>query len=124
MHKLPIVFGGPSLSSVSEQHLKAVELRPPAARGDLAALLTREPGTALLVDGLFGSSMAVSPAECRDLLMNGWILCGAASIGAIRAAELWSVGMIGFGEIYSLMRLDKIQRDDEVAVAYHADNCT
>lgn len=115
----PVVFAGPSLRGLSHAERTAIDLRPPAKRGDIEALLQQRPGTALIVDGLFGSQMAVTPTECRQVLEAGWRLCGASSIGALRASELWSVGMLGLGEIYALLRLGVVDADAEVAVAYH-----
>jgi hypothetical protein len=117
----PIVFAGPSLAHLPAAERARLDVRPPARRGDLEALLQREPGVAVLIDGLFGWSLAVTPTECRELLLAGWTLCGASSMGALRASELWSVGMVGIGEIYTMLRLGHIRADDEVAVAYHPD---
>jgi TfuA protein len=117
----PIVFAGPSLWGLPRVARQAIDLRPPAKRGDIEALLQQRPGVALLVDGLFGSQMAVTPTECRQVLEAGWKLCGAASIGALRSSELWSVGMVGIGDIYTLLRLGVVDADAEVAVAYHPD---
>jgi hypothetical protein len=118
----PVVFAGPSLAHLPAAERARLELRPPARRGDLEALLQRErPGTAVLIDGLFGWSLAVTPTECRELLLAGWTLCGASSMGALRASELWSVGMIGIGEVYTMLRLGHVRADDEVVVAYHPD---
>jgi hypothetical protein len=116
---LPIVFAGPSLAAANTD---GVDLRPPVRRGDLEALRKeRAPGTVLVIDGLFGSNLALTPTECRHLLADGWTVCGASSIGALRAAELYTLGMFGFGDIYNLMRLNVIRSDAEVAVAYHPD---
>jgi hypothetical protein len=118
----PIVFAGPSLAHLPAAARAAIDLRPPARRGDLEALQRYDrPGVALLIDGLFGWSLAITPTECRELLLAGWTLCGASSMGALRASELWSVGMIGIGEIYGMLRLGHIRADDELAVAYHPD---
>lgn len=116
----PLVFGGPSLSMVPPQLLTGFEVRPPIKRGELTALQGEPPRTVLVVDGLFGGSMAVTPLECRQLLSLGWRLLGCSSIGALRASELWSAGMIGVGTIYHLLRLEKIPADADVAVAYEA----
>lgn len=118
----PIAFGGPSLADVPASWLERLELRPPAQRGDLERLLERPPGRVILLDGLFGSRMAVAPTECRRLLERGFSLYGASSMGALRAAELWSCGMIGIGEIYTLLRADVIRSDAELAVGYHPDS--
>jgi TfuA protein len=117
----PIVFAGPSLSRLPAADRERIEPRPPARRGDLEALLRRPPGCAVLIDGLFGQAMAVTPTECRELISAGWTLWGASSMGALRASELWSVGMIGVGEVYTMLRSGVVMADDEVAVGYHPD---
>ncbi|GAC1578246.1 MAG: hypothetical protein NVS3B20_09450 [Polyangiales bacterium] len=118
----PIVFAGPSLSAVPDAEVARLDVRPPAKRGDLEALVaSTTPRTVLLLDGLFGSSLAVAPMECRHLLAAGFTLCGASSMGALRASELWSLGMIGIGEIYAMLRVGGVADDDELAVAYHPD---
>lgn len=118
-----IIFGGPSLRGVNTQLLLGSDVRGPARRGDLEALAQREkPGTVLLVDGLFGRSMAVTPTECKELLIRGWTLLGCSSMGALRASELWSLGMIGVGDVFQMLRSGRINNDDEVAVAYTEDH--
>lgn len=115
----PIVFGAPSMAGVRGPARDRIDLRSPARRGDFEALSGGSPGTVLLVDGFFGGALAVSPTECRELINQGWTLCGASSMGALRASELWPVGMIGIGDIFSLLRLEIVSADDELAVAYH-----
>lgn len=118
-HQRLIVFAAPSVRGL-EALLASAEIRPPIQRGELDALREQgNPGRVLIVDGLFGASMAVTLTECRLLLEAGWELYGCASMGALRAAELYSVGMQGFGRIYDLMRAGVILDDAEVAVAYH-----
>lgn len=118
-----VVFAGPSLSPATKTLSARCELRPPIRRGGLQALIDeRVPATAVLLDGLFGSSLAVTPTECRNALERGWTLVGASSMGALRASELWSLGMIGIGRIYEQLRLGHIDADAEVAVAYHPDS--
>ncbi|MDF1931900.1 TfuA-like protein [Legionella pneumophila] len=43
---------------------------------------------------------------------------GAASMGALRAAELDAFGMKGYGRIYEMYKNEEIDGDDEVAIAY------
>lgn len=120
-HRKPIVFAGSSLGPLAEDRRGRIELRPPVRRGDLELLLDgRPPGTAVLIDGFFGSNLSVTPTECRQLLDAGWRLLGASSMGALRASELWSVGMIGVGEIFMLFRLGVLRSDADVAVALNA----
>lgn len=118
-HQELIVFAAPSIRGL-ENLLISAEVRPPVQRGDLDELREHlPPGRVLIADGLFGASMAVTLTECRRLLEAGWELFGCSSMGALRAAELYSVGMQGLGRIYDLMRSGVILDDAEVAVAYH-----
>ena len=119
----PIVFAGPSVRALRPEARRRLDIRAPARRGDLEALRAEtRPGYVLLIDGVFGASMAATPTECRHLLEDGWGLWGASSIGALRAAELWSIGMVGIGEVYLQFRLDPVPSDGDVAVAYHPDS--
>jgi hypothetical protein len=47
---------------------------------------------------------------------------GAASMGALRAAEMHSLGMVGIGTIFQWYRDGKIVADDEVAVRHGPPN--
>ncbi|MGA5129414.1 TfuA-like protein [Streptomyces olivoreticuli] len=118
----PIVFGAASVGPLAPSLLEAVDLRPPIRRGDLSPLLNDNPGTVLIIDGLFGGSMAVTPTECRELLDAGWTVVGSSSMGALRAADLWPLGMIGIGDIFNLYRLGALTSDADVAVALNADD--
>jgi TfuA protein len=120
IRKSPIVFAGASLSNLSPVHKRRLSLRHPVRRGDLIKLVESEsPGTIVLIDGLFNSTLAVTPAECRETLKAGWRLIGASSMGALRASELWPAGMIGIGHIFTLFRLGILRSDADVAVALH-----
>lgn len=116
--KKPIVFAGPSLPLLSEQILNKIELRPPIKRGDLDSFFdVKNTGTILIIDGVFGSTLSISSTECREILFKGWCLIGASSMGALRASDLWSVGMIGIGDIYNLFRIGVLRSEADVAVA-------
>jgi hypothetical protein len=93
---------------------------PPAARGSIADLVrtaAHPPANIVLVDGRFGDVMAVSHREILEAIDRGWRVCGLASMGALRAAELHTFGMIGFGEVFRHFR-DTTAPDDEVAVLH------
>lgn len=117
------VFGGPSLELIPQTLLKNATFLPPIKRGDLETLMhAQKPAICLIVDGVFGANMSITPTECRQLMERGWMLCGCSSMGALRAADLWSLGMIGLGSIYNLFRLGYLKSDADVAVAYEKDN--
>jgi hypothetical protein len=75
-------------------------------------------GIIVIIDGEFGQNLSVSPKEILRLLDNGTPVVGAASMGALRAAELHPFGMNGYGWIFEVYRSGQVTADDEVAVTY------
>lgn len=117
-----VVFSGPSLSAAKvRSRLPGARVEPPAARGDLARAAGEGATTILIIDGVFAHRMAVAPSEVVDTLAAGIAIVGAASLGAVRAAECWPAGMHGVGAVYRLLRLGILRDDDEVAVATDPD---
>ena len=115
----PYVFGEPSLELLTAEMHARIDTRPPIRKGDLEALCNEShPGTVLILDGLFASELALNPTEIRQTMDAGWQVYGAASMGAIRAAELWPLGMIGLGDVYNLFRTGCLSSDADVAVLY------
>jgi hypothetical protein len=118
----PHVFAGSSLDLVTEGARARAILHPPVRHGDLTRLAAdHRPGIVLIVDGIFGFEMAVTPMEIRQAIEAGWRVFGAASMGAMRAAELWPQGMIGIGDIYTLFRTGGLTSDADVAVLFGGD---
>jgi hypothetical protein len=113
-----IIFAGPSIKTIPEQYYSNMLIYPPIKAGDLEPLLKLTPGICVIIDGLFGKNRAIAPFECIDLINLGWRLIGASSIGALRAADLYTMGMIGIGEIYNMYRLGTCTSDADVAVVY------
>lgn len=122
--KPPVVFGGPSLRLARDHYPCGFDYRAPVRRGDLHRLLDESPGRrgcVLITDGVFGESLAVSPCECIDMLQAGWLLFGASSMGALRAADCCNVGMVGVGDVFFGYRTGYFNSDADVAVLYQAD---
>jgi hypothetical protein len=71
-----------------------------------------------IVDGFFGNTPSVWHKEILYAISKGAEVAGAASMGALRAAELWQFGMIGLGRIFRLFRSGSWTDDDEVAVVH------
>jgi hypothetical protein len=115
-----VVFLGPTLpADVARRILPHAIFLPPARQGDLlSALGTHEPHVIGLIDGAFGQSLAVWHKEILFALHAGVRVVGAASMGALRAAEMDVFGMEGIGEIYRRFRTGELQDDDEVAVLH------
>ena len=79
----------------------------------------------MLIDGYFEQVPSVWHKEILWALSHGRIVAGAASMGALRAAELDQFGMIGVGRIYEAYATgtfdpfeDAFEDDDEVAVLH------
>jgi hypothetical protein len=117
-----IAFVGPSISRAEADRLcPGLDLRPPIRRNELYR--EREHGAwgFLIVDGVFMHDDAVSPREVADVLEDGALVIGAASMGALRAAECWPAGARGVGLIYRLYRMGVLESDEDVAVAVSGD---
>jgi len=117
-----IVFAGPTLPRHPDADwralLAACDLRPPACRGDVLAALVDRPAALVLIDGYYYSVPAVTHKELLYALDAGVRVFGAASLGALRAAELAPLGMIGVGQVFEAYRSGAIDGDDEVAILH------
>jgi TfuA protein len=113
-----VMFVGPSLPA--RLRPQTVECRPPVRRGDLPRLIEQGavPKRVAIVDGEFHQHLAVSPREILMLLRLGTFVYGSSSMGALRASELWTYGMVGVGRIFHMYRDGEIAADDEVALHY------
>ncbi|MBM1174363.1 TfuA-like protein [Microvirga arabica] len=110
-----IIFSGPSLPPTSIT-IEGPEWRPPLRQGDLYRAALEDPTALGVIDGFFDTTPTVWHEEILFALDRGIAVHGAASIGALRAAELDVFGMRGIGVIYEWFRDEKLQDDDEVAV--------
>jgi hypothetical protein len=70
------------------------------------------------LDGYFEIVPTVWHKEVLWAMAHGIHVYGAASIGALRAAELAEFGMTGVGEIYDQFRTGVLVDDDEVALTH------
>jgi hypothetical protein len=113
-----IVFLGPSLAREVAREVFDCDFRPPAGRGDVLSAALEDPPAIGLVDGRFDSLPSVWHKEILWALSVGIPVYGAASMGALRAAELDRFGMCGVGRVYRAYRDGTLEDDDEVAVAH------
>ncbi len=118
MHRT-IVFLGPSLERpAADSILPAAEYRPPARRGDILAAVRDGAEIICLIDGVFHQESAVGHREILSALKSGVRVIGASSMGALRAAEMDTLGMEGIGEIYRMYKSGELISDDEVALVF------
>ena len=94
----------------------------PIRRGELYRDRVLGYSAFVIIDRVFFQDRAVSPREVLDVLGDGAWVAGAASMGALRAAECWPAGMVGVGSIFRLFRRGSLKSDDEVAVAFDPGN--
>lgn len=113
-----VVFLGPTLPRAEAAGILDATYLPPAEQGSIVrAVRTYSPRAIILIDGSFGKVPAVRHKEILWALAKGTPVLGAASMGALRAAELSAFGMQGHGYIYRWYSLTPLADDDEVAVA-------
>lgn len=108
------VFVGPSLSEV---HLDFpdLEFHGPAVQGDIYKVVRAGTKSIGLIDGCFETVGSVWHKEILYALSLGVSVFGASSMGALRAAECQSFGMIPVGKIANAYASGQL--DDDAAVA-------
>lgn len=113
-----VVFAGPSLYGMREPWPVQVERRAPAGCGDILRAV-RDGATCIgLVDGVFESRASVWHKEILLAIAEGVRVLGAASMGALRAAECHAFGMEGVGGIFEEYRAQARISDADVAVLH------
>jgi hypothetical protein len=110
-----VAFLGPSLPA---SEARGVTVLPPARQGDVWRALALRPRAIALIDGVFESQPSVWHHEILDALDAGVLVFGGASMGALRAAELHTRGMIGVGRIFRWYRDGQVIDDSEVALLH------
>lgn len=113
-----LVFCGPTLPQAARPADRQLVYLPPAVQGSiLEAVRDHDPEALLLIDGEFQSLPAVRHKEILWAVARGIPVLGAASMGALRAAEL-APYMHGVGLIYRWYRRFALAPDDAVAVLH------
>ena len=114
-----IVFLGPSLPvAQAESILPNAMFLPPVRCGDIFSALRLNPKKIAIIDGFFERTASVWHKEILFAIENGVCVVGGASMGALRAAELASLGMIPVGKIAEQFLSGELMDDDEVAVLH------
>jgi hypothetical protein len=121
-----VVFLGPTLPVADANRLVDATFLPPARQGDVYRAVKRlRPAVVGIIDGYFHQSASVWHREILWAMAEGVHVLGAASMGALRAAELQKYGMRGVGRVFEAYRdgryapfNDPFEDDDEVAVIH------
>ncbi|MEU4932043.1 TfuA-like protein [Streptomyces yokosukanensis] len=113
------VFSGPTLPAARVgELLPGAVWHPPLGHGDLLRLDTAPGDTVVIVDGVWHQRAPVRHKEILLLLTEGVRVVGAASMGALRAAELAPYGMTGVGCVFEDLAAGVLDADDEVSVLH------
>ena len=118
---MKILFTGPTLASQLANITKRfpeIDIRGPAAWGDVAQAV-RDGATRIgIVDGYFEQTRSVWHKEIIFALSSGVEVAGAASLGALRAAECEPFGMIAIGTIANAYISGELFDDSDVALVH------
>jgi hypothetical protein len=98
-------------------------VHPPVRHGDLLRLELDRGDVVGIVDGLFYSVPAIRHGEILATMDRGATVVGGGSMGALRAADLSAVGMVGVGIVHEWLERGVIDADHEVALL-HGDEST
>jgi len=115
-----IVFTGPSLAADEARQILDATYLPPAAFGDVYRAALERPSVIAIIDGFFENQPAIWHKEILWAMKEGVHVFGASSMGALRAAELCELGMVGVGKVFSAFQSGELQDDDEVAISHGA----
>jgi hypothetical protein len=117
---MKVLFAGPSLYGSDWLRGRRdapgeLECRGPAGQGDIARAVVEGASVIGLVDGRYEDVAAVWHKEILYALEQGVQMFGAASMGALRAAECADFGMIGVGAVFERYRSGELEDDAAVA---------
>ncbi|VAW61331.1 FIG029924: hypothetical protein [hydrothermal vent metagenome] len=116
-----MLFSGPTLSKKDiDAHWQGLdyELYPPVRQGDIYLACQQHPQAIGIIDGYFERVPSVWHKEILWAMDQGIHVFGAASMGALRAAELSVYGMQGVGKIFTDFQSGALEDDDEVTIIH------
>ncbi len=113
-----VIFVGPTLDNACAKRELHATFLPPARQGDVYLAARARPWGIGLIDGYFQHVPAVWHKEILWALAQGIHVFGAASMGALRAAELAAFGMRGVGNIFADYERGVLHDDDEVTILH------
>ncbi|CDZ29926.1 TfuA-like protein [Neorhizobium galegae] len=115
---MKFVFVGPSLPDARRFVADDMIVAPPAMQGDVRRAIDKGAQAIGVIDGAFEYVAPVWHKEILYALSKGVAVFGAASMGALRAAECHAFGMIGVGEIFKGYANETLIDDADVALLH------
>lgn len=116
------LFLGPTLGSLDDVpiDLSQITTFPPIKMGDIYRIFSQGYQRIVIADGFFHNVPSIWHREILTAIDSGIEVWGCSSMGALRAAELVSFGMCGYGTVFDWFRSGYLTADDEVAVVHAA----
>lgn len=111
---MKLVFVGPTVPDARSLY-PGLGIRPPARQGDIFRAVEGGATGIGLIDGYFDHVPAVWHKEILYTLSKGVRVAGAASMGALRAAECAAFGMEAHGSIAADYLVGRREDDGDVA---------
>lgn len=115
---MKVVFVGPTVPDAVRLAGDALTICPPARQGDVLRAVHDGAAAIGLIDGNFEHVAPVWHKEILFALSEGVAVFGAASMGALRAAECADFGMAGIGEIFRQYASGEAEDDSDVALLH------
>ena len=112
------IFAESSISPHFLTKLPNTIVLPAASRDSFAEVARSDVERIILIDGVFYTQRAVWHRDILYAIGKGIKVFGVSSMGALRAAELFSFGMKGYGWVYRQYIRGVIYGDDEVSLYY------
>jgi hypothetical protein len=113
-----IVFVGPTIPVREARRVLDAVYRPPVSQGDVLGACAEGCQAIGIIDGYFERAPAVWHKEILWAMASGIHVFGAASMGALRAAELHEFGMVGVGSVFDGYLRGELEADEDVAVMH------
>ncbi len=118
---MKVLFVGPSLSNDIESISRSepdLRILGPAVWGDVTKAVLDGAKVIGIIDGCFEQTRSVWHKEILFALSKGVVVAGAASMGALRAAECDTFGMLGIGAVYRGYASGDLVDDSDVALVH------
>jgi hypothetical protein len=115
---MKVIFAGPTLYGSNLPPNDDYQLCPPAKQGDFYIAIQNGANVIGLIDGVYEYVPAIWHKEILYALAQGVHVFGAASMGALRAAECAAFGMVGIGEIFDGFMTGALEDDADVAQSH------
>ena len=112
---MKIIFAGPTIQGIDPPTHAGLAMRGPARQGDFFRAVEDGANVIGLIDGVYEQVPAIWHKEILYALSKGVRVFGAASMGALRAAECAHFGMVGIGAIFEAYASGQIEDDADVA---------